>query len=197
MELETISDREEGGSAYATDLDRALAFAKEMSDRAREIFVQEGKVRPVSFLVMQINPMTGEPFDGNGHQVAICSPEQFGIASFDNSGKTLYCDLLRVLAQKTKATAVVMIQEIWLWKADKEEAQVPHGSLEFMPGRGEGISMMFEHQQLGAKSMMWIAEITRDKDGKGILGEFNEMPNDGTAQGRFIGILARKESFQC
>jgi len=195
--LETISDKEEGGKKWATDLDRALAFAKEMSDRAREIFMQEGTVEPVSFLVMPVNPMTGEPFE-DGQQAAICcSPGQFGIPSFDPNSRTLYCDLLRVLAQKTKATAVVMIQEIWIWKADKENAQMPHGSLEFVPGRQEAVSMMFEHQQLGVKSMMWLAEITRDKDGKGTLGEFTEMPTPDKAEGRFVGILPRKEAFKC
>lgn len=196
MALETISDK--GSGRWGLELERALEFAKEMSDRAREVFEAEGSVDPVSFLIMQVNPETGEPFEGKTQQVAICSPKQFGIQEFDGVGRSMYTDLLRALAEKTKATGVVMIQEIWIWKGSEEE-RPPSGSLEFVPGRREAVSMIFEHQQLGNKSMMWLAEITRLEGGKGVLGEFNEMPSDRAVQasGRFVGIIPNKRAFEC
>jgi hypothetical protein len=169
-------------------LDIAEEFVIEIMGLVRDNYKKDGFLQPVCFIGVQINPIDGKPLDSV--DVVVISPAQLGISMADSSGTQRFTDCIRKISTACKAVMVVTAIEAWALTIQDEEVlkNRKHRSLEHAPGRTECIQIMMEHHRLGSKTKFWVASITRDEEGRGILSEFEGKISD-KAEGRFIGFI--------
>lgn len=115
------------------------------------------------------------------------------LATFrSNDQKQSYADRVAEMASRTHALALVQASEGWTpgntWTEENLRKAIEHtdagASLESLPGRGEALLVSYQHHAT-ARTVAWIAKITRDADGKPALGAFQEE----VAGGRFAGLM--------
>lgn len=105
--------------------------------------------------------------------------------------------LVRCYLAHIKATRVMSMMEAWVIDASHDEEKARRAmayaetgeSLEHAPGRAEAIVYVVEDAAEGA--LMAQRLITRDAGRKAKLGPLTFLPQEGTQEGRMVGLLPR------
>ncbi len=148
-------------------------------DRAREVFESDGYHHIMAFLFATRDPKTSE-----GTKAIVCViPEKFGVEDKDG-----YSKYIHKAAEATRSVGLILVTEMWMLKDAKGEDEVEkwRGRLHEHPDRVEAIMFSTEHARYGSK--LWMAEITRDPEGKPTLSAWALSPAK-QSRGRFVGLL--------
>lgn len=159
------------------------AWITSVLDSVARSFAASGRIVPCAIILAAVDPRNGQ---------ALLSPSTIGVIpdEFTPETKDAFAEAVRSTASAAKALGLVFVSEIWARFPESEEeakAILARGGLSKDPKAKEGILLSFERQGRST-GRFWLAEITRDADGKRTLGTFKEQ-DTSRAEGRFIGLL--------
>lgn len=143
-----------------------------------------GQLRPVAFILMTVNPLTGDKF--RTPEVTVF-PMQMG----DNREKNAISEVLTRVVMASKAMGIAFISESWTAPfKTQEEVNRWVGNIANHPERKECVYVSFEHKAFPRKVRSFQANISRNKLKQPTLGEFEEhLGLKVKPQGRFCGFL--------
>lgn len=168
----------------------AVEFAENVMRTAKINLETSGTLMPVSLLI------TTRGQDGRD----LDKPEIVAIGGVFDGGdsKDVYSGAVKQMARELGAVGVLFLSESWtidtsgLTPAQAErEIKKWTGRLDQHPRKKEIVFVTFEHIAFDRGSRLWLAEITRDAEGKPILGEFKPLPDADGMVGRFTNLLRR------
>ena len=169
----------------------AKDFVDGLGDVLREIWYNKGTLPSIAYVLARYLPAmdggVGEPMP---HVVPV--PLCVLLPDGRELTKDEFSHLIHMLAEKSHAVGVVFASECWMVLAKPGE-KVPHGDLEHVPGRTEGIFISLEHRKLRSPYGVF-AEITRkSEDDRGMLGTFTTMYEFLKAEPGAKGEMTRTE----
>ena len=159
------------------------AFMAWYAEKTREAFVEQGEYRPQA-CVVTTRDARGMPTGGGLPTLIMVLPAWMR----NNDEKDAFRESIEEVCVKSNGFAVVLGMESWFATGTEEEVRsgAPTIPVRDRPDRKEGIALSLEHVALPG-TMMWIAMIERDGEGKPSLGEFVKSPI--ASRGRFADIL--------
>ena len=186
-----MHDTASGGAL--DNLDNVESLTAHFMHMFQENIERDGELHPVVIVVATKDPQTGEKFPSP-------TPALMPLLMSDEREKDYMASLIRMLAAKSEATAVLFATEAWVLMADVDGTSLDdhikeayrHGSISKHPKRKEVVLVSLEHHDLNHNGRTWMADILRTgsgKDEKVSLAEFKEMPKGTGVQGRFTHLL--------
>jgi hypothetical protein len=113
-----------------------------------------------------------------------------------NQGKTKFTQILKVMAERSEATFLAILSEIWTVKSSEDLAETKaikdwvalHRDISQCPYRQEAVMIQLEHQRSTPRHQLWVAPIKEDSSGVRTVGEFVREEHEGYS-GRFANLL--------
>jgi hypothetical protein len=169
-------------SVDLTTAEGAQEWIRELKTLATTRFREDGGIKfPVVAMLATRDEKTG---------LALAAPVQVMIfvdpAMMDptGDGKDRLALYLRRVARLHDAIGYVVIMEVWT--LPMADIMPRKKSWERVPGRGEALTIIAQHQALGDESFAYQRTITRDAEGRAKLAAWEG--GKGTS-GRFAGVL--------
>lgn len=174
---------------------RSIGYAREFAERQRQtcraLFVRDGALRTVAFVL-------GTRDRDSGRELG---PGKVCIDILDGGGAQDSAALERAivdLARSSHAVAVMLIAESWYARnEDAERAEADGQTIEGRPGTRECVYVLLEHvDQPPGQPEAWLAPIERGPNGEVTLHPFEVHHYVGECVGRFTYLTAQTPSGQ-
>jgi hypothetical protein len=140
------------------------------------------------------DPRSGKPLEGM-QLYLLRDRSDLGLDD-SNQGKSKFAQILRVMAEKSGATFIAILSEVWTVKSseDPEETKAIrdwvtlYRDISQCPYRQEAVMVQLEHQRATPRHQLWTAPIKEDSNGVRTVGEFVLSEHEGYS-GRFANLL--------
>ncbi len=163
--------------------------AQKILCEAREDFLREGTLHATAIVFGNVNASTGKTERKRlmlDTDEALVAPE----AVTDDERKDVATRVVAVIAEQTKASAIIWMMEAWLlMREDVSKPEEWYGRYEKHPKRKEAIMVTME--SYAASMVQWVAIIERTAGKPVQLGEWDKRVStrEHRLQGRFLDLL--------